>query len=249
MKVFFKEDFYIEYTSDPAAEKGRMEAIVETIKPHVDFLPIEPAQELDIAAVHTSKHIEYVSKEGLYQISALAAGASIQAAHLGLKEPCFALVRPPGNHASADSSWGFCYFNNMAIAITNLKNLKLIKKAYVLDFDLHYGYGTVNILGNDNNIRIYNPEANSRVVYMENVKKELEQFNADIIGVSAGFDNHVKDWGGMLTTQDYYEIGLMVKNASLRCKAGCFGILEGGYEHSVLGSNVLAFLNGLSSMS
>ena len=52
--------------------------------------------------------------------------------------------------------------------------------------------------------------------------------------------------GGLLLTSDYYEIGKMVKQAALRCKGGCFGILEGGYNHQVLGNSVRALLEGLS---
>ncbi len=96
MKVIFHEDFYQVYTSDPAAAQGRMEAIVEVIEPHVEFITAEPASESDIALAHTQNHIESVKRRGLYPISALAAGAAIQAANIGLTEPCFGLIRPPG---------------------------------------------------------------------------------------------------------------------------------------------------------
>jgi hypothetical protein len=43
MKVVFHEDFYQVYTRDPAAAAGRMEAVVETIAPHVEFVSAEPA--------------------------------------------------------------------------------------------------------------------------------------------------------------------------------------------------------------
>jgi hypothetical protein len=91
-------------------------------------------------------HIEYVRQEGLYDIAALAAGGAIQAARLGLETPTFGAIRPPGHHASRDSCWGFCYFNNMAVALLTLKDEGLIETATILDFDLHYGDGNVNIL-------------------------------------------------------------------------------------------------------
>jgi len=74
----------------------------------------------------------------------------------------------------------------------------------------------------------------------------MEQCRADIIGISAGFDNHEKDWGGTLLTEDYYEIGKMVREASIRSNGGCFAILEGGYNHEVLGHNVFALIRGLN---
>lgn len=246
MKVMFHKDFYQAYTSDPAAEDGRMEAVVAAIGPHVQFIDAEPAQENDIRAAHTDRHIRHVREIGLHGIASLAAGAAIQAALTGMTEPCFGLIRPPGHHASSDSSWGFCYYNNMAIAILHLKNLGKINTAFILDFDLHYGDGTVNILGNRDYVTILNPDRNDRNSYLREVLNELERCTADVIGISAGFDNHEQDWGGLLATEDYREMGRAVRQASIRNKGGCFAVLEGGYNHHVLGHNVLALINGIT---
>lgn len=247
MKVFFHEDFQLVYTADPAAAAGRMEAIVSVIAPHVEFLRPMPASEADITAVHTPGHIERVRRVGLYGIAALAAGGAVQAAAVGLTEPCFALVRPPGHHASAGSSWGFCYFNNMAIAVESLKNQGRIRTAYILDFDLHFGDGTEEILGRRPYVGIHNPAAFDRQGYLGEIAEELERFPADIIGVSAGFDNHRQDWGGLLLTEDYGAIGRMVRAAARRNRGGCFAVLEGGYNPDVLGENVLALIEGLEA--
>ena len=77
------------------------------------------------------------------------------------------------------------------------------------------------------------------------VERTLANVSFDIIGVSAGFDNHRDDWGGLLATEDYETMGRMVRQAAERNQAGCFGILEGGYNHAVLGRNVRAFLRGM----
>ena len=109
MKVIFHEDFYEVYTPDPAAATGRMEAVIEVIRPHVELVTAEPAPEQDIAAVHIKSHIESVKVRGLYPIAALAAGGASQAAALGLKEPAFGssdlqatmpLLAPPGDSAT-----------------------------------------------------------------------------------------------------------------------------------------------------
>ena len=246
MKVIFHEDFYQVYTSDPASAPGRIEAVVEVIRPHVEFVPAVPASEEDILAVHTRGHVDSVRKRGLYPIAALAAGGAIQAATLALTEPCFGLIRPPGHHASSDSAWGFCFFNNMSIALEALRRKKRIQTAYVLDIDLHFGDGTVNILGNKEYVTVYNVSAHHRQAYMEEVREAMDGCRADIIGISAGFDNHEEDWGGVLHTEDYREIGRKVRGAAARCKGGCFAILEGGYNHTVLGPNVMALAEGLS---
>jgi acetoin utilization deacetylase AcuC-like enzyme len=55
----------------------------------------------------------------------------------------------------------------------------------------------------------------------------------------------VEDWGGLLTTENYRRIGQMVREASIKNKGGCFAILEGGYNHRVLGQNVMALIEGM----
>lgn len=247
MKVYFSEEFFNVYTSDPAAEQGRMEAVLEVIKPHVEICSFSPATEADIEMVHPKSHIKTIRNQGLYDIAALAAGGAIQAAETGMIEPSFALIRPPGHHASADTCWGFCFFNNMAISLHRLHAAGRIKSAFILDFDLHYGDGNVNILENAPWVKIFNPESKSRNTYLDKVKSALDAATADVIAVSAGFDNHVDDWGGLLFTEDYHTMGLWVSKTAARNNGGCYGILEGGYNHHVLGKNVLAFLQGLTS--
>jgi len=245
MKVVFHSDFYQVYTSDPASEPGRMEAIVSEIENDVQFVTAHEASESQILSIHTQYHIDHVRSSGLYRISALAAGGAIQAATTGLTEPCFGLIRPPGHHASADSAWGFCYFNNMAIAMETLKIGKKIHTAHILDFDLHYGDGNVNILGDKDYITIHNPQAHQRDAYLKEVENALSKCSADMIGISAGFDNHLEDWGGLLRTDDYTTMGRMVRETALRNSGGFFAILEGGYNHDVLGKNVNALLIGM----
>ncbi len=245
MKVIFHEDFHQVYSSDPAASAGRMQAIIEIIKGKVELIEPSPAQEEDIARVHTPAHVDWVKSSGVYQVAALAAGGAIEAAKIGLSEPCFGLIRPPGHHASASSAWGFCYFNNMAIALEYLKEKKRIRTAYVLDIDLHFGDGTVNILNNKDYVIVHNISSQNRDAYLAEVEDEMSRCGADIIGISAGFDNHEDDWGGTLKTDDYKYIGALVKETALRNNGGCFAILEGGYNHRVLGHNVMALLQGM----
>jgi acetoin utilization deacetylase AcuC-like enzyme len=245
MQVVYHEDYKQVYTNDPASAYGRIEAIENALRGKVTFLTPLTASGEDIRRVHTPDHVKSVSREGVYDIAALAAGGAIKAAQIGLAEPCFAVIRPPGHHASTGTAWGFCYFNNMAIALERLKHDGKIKKAFILDFDLHFGDGNVNILGGREYVTILNPEAVDRNEYLKTVAAHLARTDADMIAVSAGFDNHEDDWGGLLKTEDYYYMGKLVRETAIRNQGGCFGILEGGYNHAVLGRNVLAFVNGL----
>jgi acetoin utilization deacetylase AcuC-like enzyme len=245
MKVVYHEDYNKVYTSDPASAAGRIQAIEITLHGKVNFITPLPATRENILKVHTVEHVKSVEREGVYEIAALAAGGAIKAAQIGLIEPCFAVIRPPGHHASAGSAWGFCYFNNMAIALEKLKREGKIKKAFILDFDLHFGDGNVNILGSRGYVTVFNPVSQNRNSYLKSVETSLAETDADMIAVSAGFDNHEDDWGGLLKTEDYQYMGKLVRQTAHRNKGGCFGILEGGYNHSVLGKNVLAFIEGL----
>lgn len=246
MKVVFHPAFLEVYTSDPAADAGRLEAIREAIASRAEWVTPKPADEADILAVHTPEHVERVRKQGLYDIAALAAGAALRTAEIGLAEPCFGLIRPPGHHASAGSSWGFCYFNSMAVALSALKRQGRIDTAFILDFDLHYGDGTVNILGRQRWVTISNPEDHDRHLYVRNVGRTLSTTRVDLIGISAGFDNHLADWGGLLATEDYFSMGMLARQSAEAFGGGCFAILEGGYNHDVLGENVAALMEGMS---
>jgi len=249
MKVVFHEEFYSHYTSDPAADPGRLEAVMEVIAGRVELVTPKPASASDIEAVHTPAHIQHVTRIGLHPIASLAAGAAIMAASIGMREPCFGLIRPPGHHASANSAWGFCFYNNMAVAVEHLRRNGVITRAHILDFDLHYGDGTVNILGKKGYATIHNPSSHDRASYLKEVQAELDRAEADVFCISAGFDNHEQDWGGLLTTEDYRAMGSMVREAASRRNAGLFALLEGGYNHRVLGMNVWALIQGMEGVA
>ncbi len=105
---------------------------------------------------------------------------------------------------------------------------------------------TVNILENRNYVTVHNVEASSRYLYLDEISTQMSRCRANIIGISAGFDNHRDDWGGLLETEDYFKIGKLVRESALNYGGGCFAILEGGYNHQVLGDNVMALINGMS---
>lgn len=248
MKVVFHERFHEVYTHDPASSDGRMMAITGALKGVYEFVEPAPASEIDLKLVHSAPHIGSVAYQPhLYEIARLAAGAAIKAAQLGYEgEPAFGLIRPPGHHASPSSCWGFCYFNNIAVAIRRLLADGKIKSAFILDFDLHYGDGTANIFASSETVDYYHPKGDFRLDFINNITKKLDNADGyDILAVSAGFDRHEDDWGGMLTTEDYEIIGSLLKEFSIKkCMGRRFGVLEGGYNHRVLGLNVRSFLKG-----
>jgi len=249
MKIIYHPRYLEVYAGDPAAQAGRIESILKEVLPYYELVTPEPASVEDIELVHTKWHIAEIQRmRQVYEVALLAAGGAIKAAELAVSgEPAFGLIRPPGHHAGPDSCWGFCFFNNIAISIAKLREEGRINRAVILDFDLHFGDGTDNIFGRVLEVHYHHPEGGTRQEFVNGIAKFLDRHMADIIAVSAGFDRGVEDWGGLLTAEDYQTIGKLVKGFSLKeCQGRRYGVLEGGYNHSVLGQNVKAFLDGMS---
>jgi acetoin utilization deacetylase AcuC-like enzyme len=58
----------------------------------------------------------------------------------------FCAVRPPGHHAERDTAMGFCLFSNVAIGALHAKEAHGFERVAVVDFDVHHGNGTQQIL-------------------------------------------------------------------------------------------------------
>jgi acetoin utilization deacetylase AcuC-like enzyme len=248
MKVVYHPRYEEVYAGDPAAATGRMESILKELPSTIEMAVPEPASVSDIKLVHSDWHIADIQRSShLYEIALLAAGGALKAAELAVSgEPAFGVIRPPGHHASPDHCWGFCFFNNMAISIARLRQEGAINSAVILDIDLHFGDGTDNIFSSVFGVTYFHPEHRDRQGFVDSISAFLANQKADIIAVSAGFDRHVEDWGGQLTTRDYQNIGKLVKEFSERvCMGRRYGLLEGGYNHDVLGKNVAAFIEGM----
>ncbi|MFX1502684.1 MAG: histone deacetylase family protein [Promethearchaeota archaeon] len=254
MKIVFHEKYYnSEYAWDPAASAGRLEGIMNKISENSEYEIIipKPATEEDIVRAHTHRHLQNIKRDSLlFELASLAAGGAILAAEEAYKgNPTFAVIRPPGHHASADSCWGFCYFNNISISLLKLYSEKKIKSAFVLDFDLHTGDGNINILTNrddDFKVKILNPYSSGRTGYIKEVKAYMKSLtDVDIFVASAGFDEGIDDWGHKLYPEDYTELGKLMKIYSEKlCKGRRYALLEGGYNHNVLPKNVDSFCQG-----
>jgi len=248
MKVVYHPRYQEVYASDPAAKSGRMESILKEVSLYYELVTPEAASLDDIKLAHTNWHITDIQRmRETYEVALLAAGGAIKAAELAVGgEPAFGLIRPPGHHASQSQCWGFCFFNNVAVSIARLRKEGKINTAVILDIDLHFGDGTENIFGSVPEVVYCHPEGRERQEFVDGVARFLEKQKADIIAVSAGFDRGVEDWGGLLSTEDYQTIGKLVKEFSERvCQGRRYGVLEGGYNHDVLGKNVKALLDGM----
>ena len=94
-----------------------------------------------------SKHTNLVAK--------LAVGAGLEAVDqimAGEISSAFALVRPPGHHATASMGMGFCVYNNVAVVARYLQKKYGLKRILIVDFDVHHGNGTQDIFYEDDSV-------------------------------------------------------------------------------------------------
>ena len=105
---------------------------------YVDELAVIPPDESRAFSATT------IFGPGSFEICCLAAGLAAAAAELvyrGDGKRAFALVRPPGHHAQPAMADGYCFFNNIGVAIERLRAQGLARAA-VIDWDVHHGNGT-----------------------------------------------------------------------------------------------------------
>ncbi|MDM0088987.1 MULTISPECIES: histone deacetylase family protein [unclassified Variovorax] len=158
-----------------------------------------------------------------------AAGAAVAATDAvmsGQLENAFCAVRPPGHHAEREQAMGFCFLNNVAIAARHALEVHGLERVAVVDFDVHHGNGTENILAGDPRVlmvgffqhpfypfsNVDHPAANMLNLPVPAYTKgmdvrelidmmwlpRLEEFKPQMIFVSAGFDAHRDDEMGQL---------------------------------------------------
>ncbi len=246
MNIYTHADFYKSYCDDYVSQYVYMDLIIDRIKNQYNIIQCIKADDNIINQIHEEDCVLGVREKGIYDIAILGAGGAIQAAKDSIvNKRSFACIRPGGHHASSDKYWGQCYFNNIAISLQYLFNYNLINTAFILDFDYHFGDGTFNIFKDNEDVEVFNPSGLDRIEYLRQIKEKLDSVNVDIIAVSAGFDNHIQDiCAGILKTEDYFEIGTLIKNAALKNSSFYYGVLEGGYNNDILSECVSLFLNG-----
>jgi acetoin utilization deacetylase AcuC-like enzyme len=189
----------------------------------------------------------------------LAAGGSILAARLALKDRLAYNVGGGFHHAYPGHGEGFCAINDVAVAIRKLQSDGFIKKAMVVDCDVHHGNGTSAIFEGDPSVFTFSihqydlyptdKPPSSRDVHLETgVADEeylmllrrgyvaaIEEFRPELVVYVAGADPHWKDQLGelRLTMNGLERRDRLVIDHALRNKAAVAIVLAGGYSVDV----------------
>ncbi len=249
VRLVYHQSYLIDYPTASCETPERIQSIMKVLGGMFPIVEPDPCSESDILLCHSEGLLAMEKQDPVrYDVAKLAAGGAITAADLALDGTiAFGMIRPPGHHANPDHNWGFCFFNNMAIAIRKMQKEKRIQKAVILDIDLHFGDGTDTIFKGDTNVPVLNIQSSNPGDFIRETEAALSSVgDTDIIGISAGFDQYEKDWGGNLSTGDYRRIGALAGDFAAQHAGGkIFAILEGGYYLPDLGTNAHALIEGM----
>jgi acetoin utilization deacetylase AcuC-like enzyme len=190
-------------------------------KGHVDTIkaaaPSEGWRSLD-----ADTHMSIGTLEAAYR----AAGGVVKAVDLvmaGEAGNAFAAVRPPGHHAERETAMGFCFFGSVAVAAKHALEFHGLKRVAILDFDVHHGNGTQDLVEEDarilfcsshqmplfpgtgaahetgvgNVVNVPLPDgcgsAKFRAAWEREVFPRVDAFKPELLLISAGFDAHADD--------------------------------------------------------
>jgi acetoin utilization deacetylase AcuC-like enzyme len=165
---------YLEHNQPTHPENARrLERILQTLEERgllarLRLLEPRPATQDELLRVHTERHIAdvkrvaerggghmdmdtYVSPRS-FEAALMAAGGvtrAVEGVLSGEIANAFALVRPPGHHATPGRAMGFCLFNNAAVAARAALAEEGIDRVFIADFDVHHGNGTQDSFADD----------------------------------------------------------------------------------------------------
>jgi acetoin utilization deacetylase AcuC-like enzyme len=194
----------------------------------------------------------------------------------GAADNAFCNVRPPGHHAERHRAMGFCFFNNVAVAAAHAMEVHGLERVAVVDFDVHHGNGTEDIFAADGRVLMVSifqhpfypysgaeprgegmvnvplPAYSAGRQFREAVERHwwpaLDQFDPQMLFISAGFDAHRDDDMASLALveADYAWVTGRLLEATRESAAGrMVSLLEGGYELGSLGRSAAAHLRAM----
>jgi acetoin utilization deacetylase AcuC-like enzyme len=274
-QIVFSEkclNYGVWHIEGPQRVKKAYELLIEK---NYSILEPTPASEEDLLRVHEIEYIWNLRKalvddsdtpayDNIFEYARLSAGGAILAAKIG----GFSIMRPPGHHVGSNGSAlgvisrGFCYVNNIAIAVKTID-----KSTLILDIDGHHGNGTQEIFQGDSKVKYISlhrfphyPGTGERSEgnclnfpleaecgekkYLRTLDQALEMIDInkfETVAVSMGFDTHKGDLASLgLTEKSFYNIGRKI--AALNKPT--FFLLEGGYNGENNGRDIDQFLRG-----
>ena len=204
--VFSKTNYQIEpyFHIDNSLSKKRLYNLIKNLKllEELSIIKVRPAEIDEISLIH---EIEYINKikslsevnggdagfgtpfsKDAFEIASLGIGGLIdlgEKIYLRELKNGFALIRPPGHHALKNTGYGFCIFNNVAIAAECLKKKYNLSRIAILDWDVHHGNGTEKIFYERNDVLYIS-------IHQQNCYPNNSGFSSDR-GLNKGFGYNI----------------------------------------------------------
>ena len=202
-----------------------------------------------------------------------AANAAVDDVFSDRADNVFVASRPPGHHAEKTTAMGFCLFNHAAIAARHAQKAHGASRVAIVDWDVHHGNGTQDIFWDDPSVlycsthqmplypgtgakdetgvgNIVNaplaPRTGSdlfRDAFSSRVLPAIDNFQPDLVIVSAGFDAHHRDpLAEINLTEDDFDwaTGQLMDSAARHASGRLVSLLEGGYDLQGLAFSVAA---------
>jgi len=223
---------------------ARLDAVLGALET-MDLLRVDApmAAEDDILRAHPKAHIDTIRAAapaggwrsldadthmsvGTLEAAFRAAGGAVKAVDLvmsGEASNAFSAMRPPGHHAERETAMGFCFFGSIAIAAKHALDFHGLKRVAIVDFDVHHGNGTQDLVEDDarilfcsshqmplypgtgaadetgvgNVVNVPLPDgcssARFRAAWRDQIFPRVDAFKPELLLISAGFDAHEDD--------------------------------------------------------
>jgi len=275
-KIVYSDEYYIDIGAHvfPTVKykliKNRLSNDLSVVN-KILFVEPKEAQDEDLLRAHTAEYLDKLkygklsaqeiltlelpySKE-LAKGARLCCGGTISAVWAALDDGIGIHLGGGFHYAFADHGEGFCVLNDIAVAVKKAIGKKRIKKALIIDCDLHQGNGTAAIFGNEdrvftfsihqeNSYPFYKPKSDMDIGLVdktkdkeylmrleENIPKILSDFKPQLVMYVAGADPYENDQIGnlALTKEGLKKRDFFIYDTAKNYQVPVAVVLAGGY--------------------